>query len=280
MIEFRKVTKCYGKTVAIDALSLTLREKQIYCLLGCNGAGKTTLMNLIAGKISATSGEVSVDGLTVTTLAMPDKVRYIEAAKSQFNMRIEALLKLAAGVDDCFDMDFALRMVDKFRLNKRKKYNALSFGMKTMVTTIISLASNSGIILLDEPVLGFDAVMRAQFYDLLRESFEAHPRIIVVSTHLLDEIATVAEQIIAIDNGKLMFYEDINTIVEKAYKVTGLAADVEEAVRGRNVISRETVGKFTIACAFDYRPEYCAAEVSDLSLQELFIQMTGGRTNE
>ncbi|WP_169786356.1 P-loop NTPase family protein [Viridibacillus arvi] len=63
--------------------------------------------------------------------------------------------------------------------------------MKTMVSTIICLASNKSVVLLDEPVLGFDAIMRTEFYDLLVESFSRNPRIIIISTHIVDEIAKV-----------------------------------------------------------------------------------------
>lgn len=189
-------------------------------------------------------------------------------------MRISELLALAAGVDENFDLDFAEKMVEKFRLDKRKKYNSLSFGMKTMVTTIISLASNDEIILLDEPVLGFDAVMRRQFYDLLSESYERHPRIIVISTHLIDEIADVAGQIIAIDSGKLLFYEDINDVLEKSYKVTGISDTVSLAVKDVNVISREKIGKFTSAYISDKRiPSVDGIEIENVSLQDLFIKM-------
>ncbi len=238
-------------------------------------------MNLIAGKIPATDGEVSVNGETVTTLNMPENIRYIEAAKTQFNMRISELLKLAAGVDSEFDMDFALRMVEKFHLDKRKKYHALSFGMKTMVTTIISLASNDDIVLLDEPVLGFDAVMRAEFYSLLSESFAEHPRIIIVSTHLIDEIAGIAEQIIMIDGGKLIFSEDINAVIEKSYKVSGLDEDVRLATNGLNVVNSEKIGKFSVVYVYDHRINTSAKiEIANLSVQDLFIKIAGGEGNE
>lgn len=80
-------------------------------------------------------------------------------------------------------------MMERFELDGKKKFNHLSLGMKTMVSTIICLASNKSVVLLDEPVLGFDAIMRVEFYDMLIESFRKHPRIIIVSTHIIEEIA-------------------------------------------------------------------------------------------
>ena len=281
MIDFSSVTKRYGSSKAIDHLTLQLADKDIYCLLGRNGAGKTTLMNLIAGKIAASEGVVSVNGKKVDTLNMPENVEYIETAKKQFNMRVIDLIKLAAGVSDDFDMDFAMNMVEKFKLDKAKKYNALSFGMKTMVTTLISLANSGDIVLLDEPVLGFDAIMRVQFYTLLQESFSAHPRIIIVSTHLIDEFADVAGRVILIDKGRLIFHEDINAINEKAYKITGLKDDMQAAAKGLNVIHRESIGKYESLYIFDKRiTPTDRIDVSNLTLQELFVNMIGGTDND
>ncbi len=281
MIKFSNVTKRYGDCTAINNLTINLRDKKIYCLLGRNGAGKTTLMKLLAGKLSASEGEIYVAGARVSALNMPENVRYIEAAKPQFNMRIKKLIEFAADVDTDFDMKFAMRMIEKFRLDKSKKYNTLSFGTKTMITTVISLASNADIILLDEPVLGFDAVMRKEFYELLYESFTEHPRIIIVSTHLVDEIASVCGQIIMIDNGKPVMNEDINSITEKAYKITGIKEAVQRTSERLNVLDTENIGKYMTAYVYDDRIENPAdAEITDMSLQELFIKMVGGDKNE
>ncbi len=281
MIRFEHVSKWYGKTVAIPDMDLELSEKKIYCLLGRNGAGKTTFMNMIAGKLNASSGEVSINGGIVDTLRMPENVTYIETAKRQFNMRIDRLLELAAGLNEDFDMEFALHMVDKFHLDKKKKYNALSFGMKTMVTTLISLASNQEILLLDEPVLGFDAIMRTKFYELLQESFASRPRIIVVSTHLIDEIAKVAEQIIMIDKGVILLNDDINTVMENAYRVSGVTEQVKKACEGLHVVATEEIGKYTNCFVYDEKAAMLSeVEVSSISLQDLFVKMVGGSDDE
>lgn len=281
MIDIMNVTKKYRKATAIDDISLSLNKPGIYCLLGRNGAGKTTLMKLISGNLSATSGEIKVNGIRVNTLDMPENVRYIEAAKSQFNMRISDLFKMAAGLDPEFDADFANRMADKFKLDRKKKYNSLSFGMKTMVTTIISLASNADVIMLDEPVLGFDAIMRKEFYELLQISFEDHPRIIIISTHLIDEIENTATDIIMINNGKILLNEDINTVLEKAYKISGQTEAVKKAANGSNVIDTEEIGKFSAAYVFDTRRASAEdVEISNISLGDLFIRMVGGENDE
>ena len=130
-------------------------------------------------------------------------------------------------------------MMDRFELDGKKKFHHLSLGMKTMVSTIICLASNRQVILLDEPVLRFDAIMRMEFYDMLTESFQKHPRIIIVSTHIIEELAKTIQKLIIIDRGRIRFFDTLQSIETKAFRVSGLQ------------------------------------EIHPMSLQEFFVQMVG-----
>ena len=161
------------------------------------------------------------------------------------------LLKIASEVNPDYDCDFAAEMMERFELDGKKKFNHLSLGMKTMVSTIICLASSKDVVLLDEPVLGFDAIMRVEFYDMLTESFKKHPRIIIVSTHIIEEIAKTIEKLIIIDKGSIRFFDTLQSVEAKAFSVSGLQRDVEAATRGLNVIGQSTVGGLETCCIFD-----------------------------
>jgi len=277
MIKLQGVTKNYGKTTAIDNLSLDISENGIYCLLGRNGAGKTTMMKLLAGHISRTYGEVLVNGKIVSTSHMPESLAFIESGVKQFNVKITKLIDMAASLQDDFDRDFALKMVKRFELNPDKKFKQLSFGMKTMLTTIITLSNNSGVILLDEPTLGFDAIMRDQFNTLLLESYQNNPRIIIVSTHLIDEIAKVTERLIIIDKGKLLLETDINEIDENAYTLSGAVSVIEPLLPNLNCIGKTVVGSVMAAHIYDERitpPD--GVNIDRISLQDFFINFVGG----
>ncbi|MCL1807429.1 MAG: ABC transporter ATP-binding protein [Oscillospiraceae bacterium] len=280
MIEFSNVSKIYKDTTAIDRLTLNLPERGIYCLLGRNGAGKTTLMKLAAGHIAANEGGIAVDGQKVSTGRMPESVNYIESGSAQFNMRASALIDAAAELQGDFDRGFAREMVKRFELNTRKKYKQLSFGMKTMLTTILTLASNAKVILLDEPTLGFDAIMRDQFNTLLLESYQARPRLIVVSTHLIDEIAKVIERLIIIDNGRVLTQAGIGEIDEKAYTLSGSASVIEPLLGGLNCIGKTTAGSVMAAHIYDKRiTPPGGVSIGRLSLQDFFINLVGGKSN-
>ena len=276
MIELKQVTKRYGQAAVLKNITLSIDEPGIYCLLGRNGAGKTTLLKSIAGYQNITDGCIKVDGKEITTSTLDTGVSYIENFAKHFNLPVRKLLKIASEVNPDYDYDFASEMMERFELDGKKKFSHLSLGMKTTVSTIICLASSKAVILLDEPVLGFDAIMRVEFYDMLTESFKKHPRIIIVSTHIIEEIARTIEKLIIIDRGSIRFFDTLQSVEAKAFSVSGLQRDVEAATRGLNVIGQSTVGGLVTSYIFDTPPQESASiEVRALSLQDFFIQMVG-----
>lgn len=276
MIELKQVTKQYGQATVLKNITLSIEDPGIYCLLGRNGAGKTTLLKSIAGYQNITSGSIQVDGKAITTSTLDTGVSYIENFAKHFNLPVQKLLRIASEVNPNYDYDFAAEMMDRFELEGKKKFRHLSLGMKTMVSTIICLASSKNVILLDEPVLGFDALMRVEFYDMLTESFQKHPRIILVSTHIIEEIAKTIQKLILIDRGSVRFFDTLQAVETKAFCISGLQKDVEAATKDRNVIGQDAVGGLVTRYIFDNPPEETGSlEIRSLSLQEFFIQMVG-----
>lgn len=276
MIELKQVTKQYGQAAVLKNITLSIDEPGIYCLLGRNGAGKTTLLKSVAGYQNITSGTIQVDDKLITTSTLDTGVSYIENFAKHFNLPLRKLLQITSEVNPNYDYDFASEMMERFELDGKKKFNHLSLGMKTMVSTIICLASNKSVVLLDEPVLGFDAIMRVEFYDMLTESFRKHPRIIIVSTHIIEEIAKTIQKLIIIDKGSVRFFDTLQSVETKAFSISGLQKDVEAATQNLNVIGQDTVGGLVTTYIFDNPPEQTASlEIHPLSLQDFFIQMVG-----
>ncbi len=270
------VTKKYGKTVALHDFSIKIKENGIYCLLGRNGAGKTTLLKTLSGHIAANSGTINVNGKNVDSIAMPEEVHYVESNAAHFNMKLDELFKSASELNHLFDLSYALEVADRFQLDRNKRYKQLSFGMKAMVNTLLALSSGKEILLLDEPVLGFDPVMRKNFYDMLQEHNEKHPKIIIISTHIIDEIAKVAEQLMIIHKGRLIQFCNMSEIDEKAYCVTGFAENVIAATKGLRILSEIKAGGFLSQYIYDRRlPDSDKYTIASLSLQDFFIGLVG-----
>lgn len=278
MIELSGVTKQYRQTAVLKDVSLTISEPGIYCLLGRNGAGKTTLLKSIAGYQNISYGEIRVNNQLITTATLDTGVSYIENFAKHFHLPVKKLLHIAGEVNPNYDFAFATEMMERFELDGKKKFHHLSLGMKTMVSTIICLASNKNVILLDEPVLGFDAIMRVEFYNMLSESFQKHPRIILVSTHIIEEIAKTIQKLIILDKGRIRFFDTLQAVEKQAYSISGLKSDVETATKNLNVIGQDSVGGLVITYIFDTPPKQIASlEIHPLTLQDFFIQMVGHR---
>lgn len=276
MIELTDVTKQYGSTPVLKNVTLRIDVPGIYCLLGRNGAGKTTLLKSIAGYQGITSGKIQVDGRVITTSALNTGVSYIENFAKHFNLPVRKLLRIASKVNPSYDFEFASELMERFELDGKKKFNHLSLGMKTMVSTIICLASSKGAILLDEPVLGFDVIMRVEFYKMLAESFAKHPRVIIVSTHIIEEIARTIQKLIILDRGRVCFFDTLQAVEAKAFSVSGLKRDVDTATANLNVIGQDSVGGLVTSYLFDIPPtQGSSLEIRPLSLQDFFLQMVG-----
>ena len=276
MIQLTHVTKRYRQATVLNDITLTIDKPGIYCLLGRNGAGKTTLMKSIAGYQNITDGSITVNDMPISTAAMDTGVSYVENFARHFNLPVSKLLGIASKVNPSYDAQFAADMMERFELDPRKKFKQLSLGMKTMVSTIVCLASNRPVVLLDEPVLGFDAVMRVEFYDMLVESARRSPRIIIVSTHIIEEIEHSIDQLIILDRGRIRFFDAFASLAERAFSVSGLVSDVEHATDGLNVIGRDAVGGLATAYIFDIPPQPSGSlEVKPLSLQDFFVHMVG-----
>lgn len=276
MIELINVTKQYRNASVLKNITMKIDEPGIYCLLGRNGAGKTTLLKSIAGYQNITDGKIEIDKKVITTATLDTGVSYIENFAKHFNLSVGKLLRLASEVNPNYDFEFAAEIMERFELDGKKKFNHLSLGMKTMVSSIICLASNKSVILLDEPVLGFDAIMRVEFYEMLTESFQKHPRIIMVSTHIIEEIAKTIQKLIIIDKGCIRFFDTLQAVETKAFSVSGLKKDVDAATANLNVIGQDVVGGLVTSYLFDCPPMGTPSlEIHPLSLQDFFIQMVG-----
>jgi ABC-2 type transport system ATP-binding protein len=276
VINLTNVTKSYGKTSALKDFSLTLEREGIYCLLGRNGAGKTTLLKLLSGLIEATSGSIGVNGNPVSMLNMPEDLYFVESTAAQYNVSLRELFSYASMINKHFDMPLAESLAKRFELDTKKRYKALSFGMKAMVNTLIALASGKDILLLDEPVLGLDPVMRKTFYDMLSEGNAENPKTVIISTHIIDEISKVVEKLIIIDKGQLVLYTEMADIDEKAYAVTGPAETVKKATNGLHIIGETTAGGFLSRNIYDKRIDNTEnLSVTSLGLSDFFVSLVG-----
>src|SRR5699024_5913680 len=209
-IEVKGITKKYGKKLALDDVSFTLDEPKIYGLLGRNGAGKTTFMDILAGHQLPTNGKVHVNGKT--PFDNRDKLQHICLIKETGNffkdMKVKHVLKTYQYFYPNWDQELANTLIEVYKLPRKARVKALSKGMASALGIIVGLASNAPITIFDEPYIGMDAAARKKFYDVLMEEYEENPRTIIFSTHLIDEVSLLFEEVLIIQDGRLILQEE------------------------------------------------------------------------
>ena len=280
-IEIKNLTKKYGKTIALEDISLTIEPNKIYGLLGRNGAGKTTLLNLLTNKLFPTKGSITVDGEPVieNDKALNNIFYMVEKNLYPQGLKVKELFKWTKEFYPSFDMDYAHSLSAKFGLNINKKIKELSTGYGSIFKAITALATNANIILLDEPVLGLDANHRDILYKEIVSNFIEKPKTIIISTHLIEEVADILEEAIIIKEGKIMMKDSVENILSSAYTVSGEASKVDEYIKDKTYIGEETIGKFKSVTVLDKTKDhelgrYLDVEFTNPELQKLFISLT------
>ena len=280
-IEVKQLTKKYDEVVALDNVSLTVGEEKIYGLLGRNGAGKTTLLNLMTNKIFPTEGQIFVDGEPIQENgAALSKIFYMsEQSLYPPSARVMNMFKWTGEFYRGFDLNYALNLAERFELNTRRKMKELSTGYASIFKAILTLASGAKILLFDEPVLGLDAIHREMLYKEILTNYIEQPKTIILSTHLIDEIADILEEVMIIKKGKLIIRQNTEELLASAYTVSGEVAKVDQYTRDRTCVGEETLHNTKSVIVLNGERDDTLARslgltLGKVELQKLFVGLT------
>jgi ABC-2 type transport system ATP-binding protein len=283
VIEVRNLRKTYRDVRAVDDVSFAIEKDTIYGLLGRNGAGKTSIMSILTAQNFATSGEVRVFGENPYENArvlgrmcfVRESQKYPDDAKPLHAFRAARLFF------PNWDEALAQRLIDEFQLPLKRRIKKLSRGQLSAVGVIIGLASRAEITFFDEPYLGLDAVARQIFYDRLLEDYTEHPRTVILSSHLIDEVSNLIERVLVIDRGRILLDEPTDEVRDRASAIVGDSAAIDAFVAGREVLHREHLGRVSSvtvlgALTADDRVRLAAAgiDIAPVSLQQLIVRLT------
>jgi ABC-2 type transport system ATP-binding protein len=288
IIEVEGVTKTFGRVTAVDDVTFSVQEHRITGLLGRNGAGKTTLMQLLTGQDFATRGEIRVFGQSpVENASVLQRVSFIkESQRYPDDFRVKHVFRSAPWFFANWDADFAEQLIEEFRLPLESRIKKISRGQLSSIGVIVGLASRAPLTFFDEPYLGLDAVARQLFYDRLLEDYATHPRTVILSTHLIDEVSNLLEHVIVIDQGRIIVDEDAETLRGSATTLVGTRGAVDGFVGSREVLHRESIGGLasaTISGLDDAGKSAARAaglELVPVSLQQLVIKKTNTTERE
>jgi ABC-2 type transport system ATP-binding protein len=283
-VTFENVSKRYRSVTALDSVSFSIAENTMVGLLGRNGAGKTTLLSILAAQAFESEGAVRVLGShpyeNDDVLANLCLIR--EGQKYPDTYTVRKVMQAARCMYPHWDEGFARSLMSEFALPERRRMKKLSRGMLSAVGIIIGLAARAPVTCFDEPYLGLDAVARRLFYDRLLADFGEHPRTIILSTHLIDEVSDLIERVLLIDHGRLIVDQDTESLRTEAVTLSGSTAAVEDLTRAHEELHREKLGLFmrvTVSGLTEAdltRARGLGLAIEPVSLQDLIVYRTTG----
>ena len=282
-IEARGLRKAYGSSVALDGVDLRVEEGRILGLIGPNGAGKTTALNAILG-LTPYEGELKVlgrDPWTERDQLMRDVCFIADVAVLPRWLRVRQALDYVAGVHPRFDRAKAERFLAKTNIRRSSKVRELSKGMVTQLHLALVMAIDAKLLVLDQPTLGLDLLVRKQFYDSLLNDYFDHQRTVVVTTHQVEEIQDVLTDLMFIDRGRIVFGCSMEQI-ESRYLEVMVRPDQMAAARALQPIhERQLFGRSIFLFDHADRDQLSAlGDVRTPSIADLFVAVMGHRQSE
>jgi ABC-2 type transport system ATP-binding protein len=222
MLEIHNLVKKYGKFVAVDHLNLSIDEGEIFGFVGPNGAGKTTTMKIMSGLLGATQGTVIIKGIDVTQHPgkLREKIGYMPDFFGVYdNLRVDEYMDFYAGTYKIpyekreMLIDNLLELVDLS--HKKDAYvDGLSRGMKQRLCLARSMIHDPDILILDEPASGLDPRARVEMKEVLKQ-LKTLGKTIIISSHILPELAELCSVIGIIDNGQMVTQGTVNEIMRQ-----------------------------------------------------------------
>jgi ABC-2 type transport system ATP-binding protein len=278
---------------ALDRLDLRLAPGKIHGLLGRNGSGKSTLAAVLAGFRRPDEGRVLIEGGDLGTAQEPYENAVVtsrvclirESGDRPDAVSVKQAIGLAAALRPYWDADLAGDLLDRFEVPLNQKIQKLSRGKKSAVGVVLGLASRAPLTIFDESYLGMDVPSRNLFYDALLADYAEVPRTFVLSTHLVSEVSAMLEEVVILDNGRLVTQSPVDSLRGRGASIVGPAAAVDKFSAGFTVLAEERLGgtKSTTVLG-DLDPmllaEATAAglEIGPVGLQDLFVHLTGVRS--
>ncbi|WP_188208195.1 ATP-binding cassette domain-containing protein [Alkalibacillus aidingensis] len=284
-IEAKEVSVNYKDFQALKNVSFSLEGNKIYGLIGRNGAGKTTFLSLLAAFQEASAGQIQVNGEDVfENPEMMEKIALLyDVDYKDETEKVKNMLEVAKRYRPNYDDEYAMYLLERFKLPLDKPINKLSKGMQSAFNVVMGLACRTPITIFDEVYLGMDAPTREIFYKELLEEQTNRPRMFILSTHLVSEMDHLFDEIVIIDQGEMLLHEDYESLVSKGVSITGDADVVDQFTQDKEILNEQRLGQTKAVMVYGTlgndeleKARDNGLDVGPVSLQDLFIHLTDG----
>lgn len=288
MIEITAVSKCFEDIKALDQVTATIGESQVFGLIGTNGAGKSTLMRILCGIYKPDTGSVKIDGEEIyENTTMKSKIFYISDEQYYYNNGTpEDMLRYYKNFYTGFNTERFYHLLSVLDLDKNRKINTFSKGMKKQLSILYGVCSGTKYLLCDETFDGLDPVMRQTVKSLFISEMEQNGLTPIIASHNLRELEDICDHVGLLHKGGILLNEELEGMklgIHKLQCVFKSESDYQLLSSQLNVIKYDNRGSlFTITLrenrekinAFMKEINPIFHEILPLSLEEIFISET------
>ncbi len=286
-VSVRGLTKSFGAHRVLDDVTFEIHPGQTFALLGRNGAGKTTTIRTLLGLTPADRGTVRVAGCDPATdsLELRRRVGYLAEDQQMYGWMTPAeLCRFLAPFYPSWDRRLAADYLDRFELPRQTRIDRLSKGQSVKLGLAAALAHRPRVAILDDPALGLDPIARKEFNRELVEHLQAEGRTVLYSSHLLDEVEAVADEVAILDRGRIIRHaatDALRDAVKRFVLSTSTAAEIDAPTGLLDVRKFGERIAATVDGASEWHRRLDAEgidyELVDLSLDEIFEAFVIGR---
>jgi ABC-2 type transport system ATP-binding protein len=267
--------KKYKRKWALTGCTLEIEAGHVTGLVGPNGAGKSTLLNIASGMLEPTTGTIEVcGGVPGSGPEQLAKVGYVAQNTPVYaGLSVEDHLLLGAKLNPNWDDKLAQRRVERIGLDPKQHAGKLSGGQRAQLALTIGIAKRPKLLLLDEPVASLDPLARREFLQDLMEAVAEHELSVVLSSHLVNDLERVCDQMIVLVASQVRIHGDVEHLLATHHRLTGPRRDVDTLPADQHVISAKHTDRQTTVLVRTEAPILDPAwTVGHLSLEDLVLE--------
>ena len=290
VVSVKSLSRKFGKNQALKNVSLTFQEGCVHGIVGENGAGKSTLIKHMLGLYRAQKGSVSVFGVDPVKepAQVLGQIGYVsEEPELPGWMTVSEYLNYMSAFYGDWDKQYQKKLVDLYELDLIKRTSQLSKGQRARVALCAAQAHRPKLLLLDEPSSGLDPIVRRDILNVAMETVKEDGRTVIFSSHFLEEVESVSEQLIMIKKGDVFLSDSLINILESHHRFT-LKLNGDESIiydfpKGISIAKRQE-GRLEVDCfldlttitAFFKRNQIEILEQKKMNLSEVFFSRSKG----
>lgn len=273
ILEIKNLTKYYGKLLAVDNLSLSLNEGEIFGFIGPNGAGKSTTIRSVMNLINKTEGEVFVneEKFDKDNINLKKLIGYLPSEVHLYDdLTVKQMLDYTESFYDNVH-NRRVELVKLLKLDESKKVEDLSLGNSKKLGIIIALMHEPKILILDEPTSGLDPIMQQTFYSLLEEE-KKKGTTIFYSTHILSEVSKICDRVGIIKDGKLLKVQTINELKKNNFNYVTITSNEIKKIEKDLKVEAEYIDENTIKFKNTIKSDDLIKKLSKYIIDNILIE--------